>query len=274
MKAITRIQLQKMKQAGEKIAMLTAYDACFSTMQQRCGIDVILVGDSLGMVIQGKSSTIPVTIDDMVYHTQCVANASNQPIPLNESHSQQPLILADMPFMGCATIEAALQNSTQLMQAGAHMVKLEGKGWLQDTIQALDKGGIPVCAHLGLTPQSVNTLGGYKVQGRGDSAGHALIADAQALEKAGAAMILVECIPASLGKTLSQTLSIPVIGIGAGADCDGQVLVMHDMLGVTPGKPAKFVKNFMATSASIQDAFSQYRHEVKEGLFPGLEHCF
>ncbi len=254
--------------------MLTAYDACFATQQQSAGVDVLLVGDSLGMVLQGQESTVPVTIKDMVYHTRCVAQGLRNTSQQQPSSTSRPLIMADMPFMGCATLEKALNYSTKLMQAGAHMVKLEGEAWLTTAIQQLAQGGIPVCAHLGLTPQSVNTLGGYKIQGRGDDASQTLIQHALDVEAAGAAMLLVECIPANLGQTLSKKLSIPVIGIGAGPDCDGQVLVMHDMLGITPGKPARFVHNFMQGADTIQGAFAAYVSAVKSKTFPAEEHCF
>lgn len=263
MKKITLSTLNKMKQEGEKFTCLTAYDSTFAHALGAAGVETILVGDSLGMVIQGKESTVPVTVDEMVYHTKCVAQGA-----------QSSLILADMPFMGCATLDDALHNSAALMRAGAHVVKLEGTDWLAEPIYKLAQGGIPVCAHMGLTPQSVNKFGGYKVQGRGEEAGNQLVKDALAVQEAGAAILLVECIPSKLGKRLTETLEIPVIGIGAGPDTDAQVLVMHDMLGVTPGKTAKFVKNFMEETDSIQEAFELYVEEVKSGKFPGPEHGF
>ena len=263
-KNITISTLHKMKSDGNKIAVLTAYDSTFAHQQGLAGVEIILVGDSLGMVIQGKDSTVPVTIDEMAYHTACVTRGR-----------QGSLIMADMPFMGCQTIEATLSNSTELMQAGAHMVKLEGEAWLSDHIKALAQGGIPVCAHMGLTPQSVHKFGGYKVQGRDPESAKKMLHDALAVQEAGAAMLLVECIPSALGKELSKTLDIPVIGIGAGPDCDAQVLVMHDMLGVTPGKPAKFVRNFLANGiTTIPNAFEAYVKAVKDGSFPSSEHCF
>ena len=263
MKKITLSTLNKMKQEGEKFTCLTAYDSTFAHVLGAAGVETLLVGDSLGMVLQGNDSTVPVTVEDMVYHTQCVARGA-----------QQSLIFADMPFMGCATIDDTLHNSAALMRAGAHVVKLEGTEWLAEHIFRLAQGGVPVCAHMGLTPQSVNKFGGYKVQGRGEEAGNQLIKDALVVQEAGAAVLLVECIPSELGKRLTETLDIPVIGIGAGPDTDAQVLVMHDMLGVTPGKPAKFVKNFLAESNSIQEAFELYVKEVKAGTFPGPEHGF
>lgn len=262
MKKVTLTTLAKLKEAGEKFTMLTAYDATFAHLISGAGVEVLLVGDSLGNVLQGHDSTVPVTVADMAYHTQCVSRGN-----------QGSLILADMPFMGCATLEDTLHNSATLMRAGAHMVKLEGTGWLAEPIARLAEGGIPVCAHMGLTPQSVNKFGGYKVQGRGEDADK-LLADAVAVEKAGAAMLLVECIPSSLGKALTDTLSIPVVGIGAGPDTDAQVLVMHDMLGANTGKAASFVKNFLTEADSIQDAFSRYAQAVKDGSFPAPEHCF
>ena len=263
-KNITVSTLQKMKVDGEKFAVLTAYDSSFAYQQGLAGVEVILVGDSLGMVIQGKDSTLPVTIDEMAYHTACVVRGR-----------QGSLIMADMPFMGCQTLEATLENSTKLMQAGAHMVKLEGEAWLAEHIERLAKGGIPVCAHMGLTPQSVHKFGGYKVQGRDEQAAKQMVQDALTVQEAGAAILLVECIPSVLGKELSGTLDIPVIGIGAGSDCDAQVLVMHDMIGVTPGKPAKFVRNFLADGIStVPEAFEAFVKAVKDGSFPGPEHGF
>jgi len=263
MTKVSLSSLQAMKQRGEKIAMTTAYDACFAQVQAQAGVEVLLVGDSLGMVLQGNDSTVPVTIEQMAYHTRCVKQGAGN-----------ALILADMPFMGAATIEMCLSNCQQLMQAGAHMIKLEGDAWLAETIHQLARNGVPVCAHLGLTPQSVNVFGGYKVQGRGDVQAQALLAAAQQLEAAGAAMLLVECIPAELAQKLTKRSKIPVIGIGAGAHCDGQVLVMHDLLGITPGKPPRFVKNFLQDASSITAAFENYVKAVKEGSFPAAEHGF
>lgn len=263
MKSVTLSTLREYKSRGEKFSCLTSYDASFTQVMNAAGVETLLVGDSLGNVIQGQSSTLPVRIADMVYHTAAVARGN--------SHA---LILADMPFMSYVRLDDALDGARQLMQAGAHVVKLEGGAWLADTVVQLARGGIPACVHMGLTPQSVNVFGGYKVQGRGDAA-DALLAEAVALDKAGAAIILLECVPRELGRRVTQSVSCPVIGIGAGPDCDGQVLVMHDMLGLHQGKPARFVKDFMAESSSgIAGAFSAYVEAVKSGRYPAPEHCF
>ena len=261
---ITLTTLQNLKQKGEKIAMLTCYDATFAHTCCEAGVDVLLVGDSLGMVLQGHDSTLPVTTAEMAYHVASVKRGN-----------QDALILADLPFMANATLEQALNNSAQLMQAGAHMVKVEGALWLADSIRLLAERGIPVCAHMGLTPQSVNILGGYKVQGRNENQARQMRADAIALEQAGAAMLLLECVPSELATEITQAVKIPVIGIGAGSATDGQVLVIHDMLGLSlSGRAPKFVKNFMAGQDSIQSALAAYVNEVKAGTFPGAEHGF
>jgi 3-methyl-2-oxobutanoate hydroxymethyltransferase len=263
-KPVTLATLAKRKADGEKFTVLTTYDASFAALLSRCGVDVILVGDSLGMVLQGHGSTLPVSIDDMCYHVACVQRG-------NES----TLVMADLPFMGTASIEQCLAWSGRLMAAGAQMVKIEGGGWLSDTVRALKRCGIPVCAHLGLTPQSVNAFGGYKVQGRDEATAQAIIADAKALEAAGADVLLFECIPRALTKRILAEVRIPVIGIGAAPECDGQVLVLHDILGVSPGKPARFVKNFLAgRSDGIEGAVSAYVEAVRSGSFPAAEHCF
>jgi 3-methyl-2-oxobutanoate hydroxymethyltransferase len=256
-------QLMRMKAAGEKITSLTAYDASFAALFDNCGIEVILIGDSLGNVIQGHSTTIPVTVENMAYHTTCVANGS-----------KNALIIADMPFASYGDIHQALITARTLMQAGAHMVKLEGGHWVCEIIEHLVKQGIPVCAHLGLTPQSVNTMGGFKVQGKSKEAADQLILDAKKLEQAGAQLLVLEAIPASLGKEVTEKISIPTIGIGAGPDCSGQVLVMHDILGAFQGRQPKFVKNFLVGAQSIEEAIKAYRSEVKSGAFPAPEHCF
>lgn len=261
--AVTLRTLQQRKQNGEKFSVLTAYDACFARLISEAGIDVMLVGDSLGMVLQGHDSTLPVTTEQLAYHTAAVARGN-----------QGSLIMADMPFMSGATLERALTAAHALMQAGANMVKLEGAGWLADTISVLKRNGVPVCAHLGLTPQSVNAFGGYRVQGREQSDAERLIADARLLEQAGADVLLLECVPRAVTAELVRAVSVPVIGIGAGPECDGQVLVMHDMLGITPGKAARFVRNFAADSADIRAAFIAYDQAVKSGSFPAAEHCF
>ncbi|GAB5604533.1 3-methyl-2-oxobutanoate hydroxymethyltransferase [Sideroxyarcus sp. TK5] len=260
----TLTKLQAMHGRGEKIAVLTCYDASFATLLESNGVDVLLVGDSLGMVIQGRESTLPVTIEQMAYHTACVV-----------SGAQQAFVIADMPF-GTSQFSAreTFGYAVQLMQAGAEMVKLEGGAEMADTVAFLTSRGIPVCGHIGLTPQSVHQLGGYKVQGREDATALKLKKDALVLQKAGAAMLVLEAIPAVLGAAVTKQLSIPTIGIGAGADCSGQVLVLHDMLGVYPGRKARFVKDFMPGAASIADAVARYVAEVKAGTFPAKEHCF
>ncbi|MFN3714665.1 MAG: 3-methyl-2-oxobutanoate hydroxymethyltransferase [Alcanivoracaceae bacterium] len=260
---VTLRTLQQRKQSGEKFSVLTAYDACFSRLISEAGVDVMLVGDSLGMVLQGHDSTLPVTTEHLAYHTAAVARGN-----------QGSLIMADMPFMSGATLERALTAAHTLMQAGANLVKLEGAGWLAETIAVLKRNGVPVCAHLGLTPQSVNAFGGYRVQGREKSDAERLITDAKALEQAGADVLLLECVPRSVTAELVRAVSVPVIGIGAGPECDGQVLVMHDLLGITPGKAARFVRNFAADTGDIRAAFSAYDRAVKDRSFPAAEHCF
>jgi 3-methyl-2-oxobutanoate hydroxymethyltransferase len=260
----TLTRLQSMCGKGEKIAVLTCYDASFAGLLEQQGVDVLLVGDSLGMVVQGHETTLPVTLDDMVYHTACVARGS-----------KQAFIVGDMPF-GTFQIspERTFGHAAQLMAAGAQMVKLEGGEAMVETVRFLTGRGIPVCGHLGLTPQSVHQLGGYRVQGKETAAAEKLLEDAAALEQAGAAMIVLEAIPALLAAEITAALSIPTIGIGAGAACSGQVLVLHDMLDVYPGKKARFVKNFMSGSASIAEAVARYVAEVKDGSFPAAEHSF
>jgi len=250
--------LQKMKADNNKIAMLTAYDACFSYALEQAGVDVILVGDSLGMVIQGQESTLPVTVDNMVYHTANVVRGC-----------EQVFIIADLPFMSYANADQAISNAARLMaEGGAQMVKLEGGAVIADTIKQLTSRGIPVCAHLGLLPQSVHRLGGYRVQGRDDVSAQQLIDDAQILQDAGADILVLECVPAALAQQITQQLDIPVIGIGAGNDCDGQVLVIYDMLGLTPGKRPRFSHDFLADTGSIPAAISRYVDDVKSGAFP------
>lgn len=265
MKSVSLSTLRELKARGEKFTCLTSYDATFSHFMAEAGVETILVGDSLGMVVQGHDSTLPVTIADMAYHTAAVARGNKG----------RALVIGDMPFMSCVRQEDALAGARALMQAGAQMVKLEGGLWLKDTIVQLARGGIPSCVHMGLTPQSVNVFGGYKVQGRGDAA-ERLLAEAVELDQAGAALFVLECVPSELGRRISQAVSAPVIGIGAGPHCDGQVLVLHDMLGLCPGKPARFVKNFLAESddGSIPGAFRAYVSAVKAGRYPAAEHCF
>jgi 3-methyl-2-oxobutanoate hydroxymethyltransferase len=262
-KAVTVPSLLSMRPAGNKIVMLTCYDASFASLMDRCGVEVLLIGDSLGMVCAGHQSTLPVTLGEVAYHTASVARGN-----------KNALVLADMPFGTYATPEAAYNNAVQLMQAGAHMVKIEGGAWLADTVRFLTERGVPVCAHVGLTPQFVHQLGGYKVQGKTTEGADQMKVDAKALQDAGATLIVLEAIPSTLGKEVTDLLHIPTIGIGAGPDCSGQVLVMHDLLGVFPGRKARFVKNFMEGQTSIEAAVSAYVAAVKEGSFPGQEHCF
>lgn len=264
MKSVTLSTLRDLKSRGEKFTCLTSYDATFTHLMGEAGIETILVGDSLGMVVQGQDSTLPVTVADMAYHTAAVARGNKG----------RALVIADMPFMSCVRLEDALSGARTLMQAGAHLVKLEGGLWLKDTVVQLARGGIPSCVHMGLTPQSVNVLGGYKVQGRGE-ASERLLAEAIELDQAGTALFVLECVPTELGRRISQAVSAPVIGIGAGPHCDGQVLVLHDMLGMHTGKPARFVKNFLAESDDgIAGAFRAYVTAVKAGTYPAPEHCF
>ncbi|MBU0622922.1 MAG: 3-methyl-2-oxobutanoate hydroxymethyltransferase [Gammaproteobacteria bacterium] len=260
----TLSKLQSMRDKCEKIAVLTCYDASFATLLENNGVDVLLVGDSLGMVVQGRESTLPVTIEQMAYHTACVA-----------AGAQQAFIVADMPF-GTSQFSAreTFAHAVQLMQAGAEMVKLEGGAEMAETVAFLTSRGIPVCAHIGLTPQSVNQLGGYKVQGKTDAAAKKLLQDAKALQDAGAGMIVLEAIPATLGAQVTKQLHIPTIGIGAGAACSGQVLVVYDMLGIYPGRKARFVKDFMQGAGSVAQAVANYVAEVKSGKFPAAEHSF
>jgi 3-methyl-2-oxobutanoate hydroxymethyltransferase len=253
-----------MRGKGEKIAVLTCYDASFAALLEAQGVDVLLVGDSLGMVLQGHETTLPVTLDEMTYHTACVVRGS-----------RQAFIVADMPF-GTFQIspQEAFTHAEKLMVAGAQMAKIEGGAVMVETVRFLTSRGIPVCGHVGLTPQSVNQLGGYRVQGKESAAAQKLLEDAVGLEQAGAGMIVLEAMPALLAAEITAALSIPTIGIGAGAECSGQVLVLHDMLDIYPGKKARFVKNYMQGAASIADAVAAYVHEVKAGEFPGAEHGF
>lgn len=261
---ITLTTLLAHKRSGEKITMLTCYDATFAATAASAGIEVLLVGDSLGMVLQGHDSTLPVSIEDMAYHTAAVKRGN-----------KGALILSDLPFMATATTEQTYANCATLMRAGAHMVKLEGGAWLAEAVTGLAERGIPSCVHLGLTPQSVNVFGGYKVQGRGDEQAEKLKADALALEQAGAAMLLLECVPSPLAREISQAATIPVIGIGAGPDTDGQVLVLHDILGLSlSGHTPKFVRNFMQDANTINQAIENYAQAVKQGRFPASEHEF
>jgi len=264
-KPITLPELARMKREGNKIAMLTGYDASFAALEDRCGVDMILVGDSLGNVLQGKTSTLPVTMEQMVYHTECVG-------PIVE----RAMVVSDMPFGSYhESKEQAIRNATRLLAAGAEMVKLEGGAVMAETVHFMVERGIPVCAHIGLTPQSVHALGGYRVQGRDDTSAARMKADAHALEQAGATLMVLEMVPAGLAAEISRELTAcATIGIGAGRDCDGQVLVLHDMLGIYPGKKGRFVKDFMAEAQSIEGAVRAYVSAVKDGSFPGQEHCY
>ena len=260
----TLSKLQGMRGQGEKIAVLTCYDASFAALMEANGVDVLLVGDSLGMVLQGHDTTLPVGMRDMAYHTACVARGA-----------KQAFIVADMPF-GTSQIspQDTFAQAVQLMAAGAQMVKLEGGAEMVETVHFLTSRGIPVCGHIGLTPQSVHQLGGYRVQGKDDAAARRLLADALALQQAGAGLLVLEAMPATLAAEVTAQLSIPTIGIGAGAACSGQVLVVYDMLGIYPGKKARFVKDFMQGAGSIAQAVANYVAEVKTGTFPAAEHSF
>jgi 3-methyl-2-oxobutanoate hydroxymethyltransferase len=261
---VTPVTLQKMAGSDEKFAVLTCYDATFAAVLENAGVDVLLVGDSLGNVLQGDATTLSVTLQDMLYHTRCVARGSGK-----------ALIITDMPF-GSYQIspEQAFENAARIIAAGAHMVKIEGGRIMADTVQFLTRRGIPVCAHIGLTPQSVHQLGGYKLQGDTEKSAKQLLDDAKILEKSGASLLVMEVVPAKLAKKITQALSIPTIGIGAGADCSGQVLVLHDMLGLSQGKKPRFVKDFMQNAPSIPEAVANYIQAVKTGQFPGKEHEF
>ena len=263
-KRITLTDLHKLHRDGSKIAMLTGYDASFAALLENAGVDSILVGDSLGNVLQGHDTTLPVSLADMAYHMACVARGA-----------KCAFLIGDMPFGSYQeSVEQAFRNAAQLMAAGAQMVKLEGGVAFAPSTEFLVKRGVPVCGHLGLTPQSVHQLGGFRVQGKTVDAAKQLIEDALALERSGAGMIVLEAIPAKLAAEVTASLSIPTIGIGAGRDCSGQVLVLYDLLGIFPGKKAKFVRNFMDGANSIQQAVENYVHAVKDGSFPGPEHSF
>ena len=262
---VTLTELARMRTEGEKIAVLTCYDSSFAALLERNGVDVLLVGDSLGNVLQGHGSTLPVTLKQMAYHTGCVARGANR-----------PFLMADMPFGSYQESPAqAMRSAVVLMAAGAQMVKLEGGAYMAETVRFLVERGVPVCAHIGLTPQSVHQLGGYRVQGKSESGAAQMKADAHALEEAGAAMVVLEMVPATLAAELTAALTtMATIGIGAGKDCDGQVLVLHDMLGIYPGKTARFVRNFMVGATSIDDAVARYAAAVKDGSFPAAEHTY
>ncbi|ACA88061.1 3-methyl-2-oxobutanoate hydroxymethyltransferase [Shewanella woodyi] len=263
MSKITSSTLLKFKQEGKKFTALTAYDASFASAFDSEGVDVLLVGDSMGMVLQGHDDTLPVSVEDIAYHTRCVRRGI-----------KRSLLISDMPFMSYATPEQAMRNATALMQAGANMVKVEGGHWLLETVTMLTERGIPVCAHLGLTPQSVHVFGGFKVQGRDADNAQRILDEAKALEAAGAQLLVVECIPAALAQTISEALTIPVIGIGAGAGTDGQILVMHDVLGISSGYIPRFSKNYLKQTGEIREAIRAYIDEVEKGVFPGSDHTF
>ncbi|MDX2350620.1 MAG: 3-methyl-2-oxobutanoate hydroxymethyltransferase [Porticoccus sp.] len=262
MKTVTINTLNTLKEQGEKFPVITAYDASFARLIEHAGIEVVLVGDSLGNVIQGHDSTVPVTMDDMIYHVEAVCRGNSK-----------SLVIADLPFMAYATEEQTMENAALLMQAGAHMVKLEGGAWLEETVLMLSERGIPVCGHLGLTPQSVNKLGGYKVQGRDDQSAEKMVLDAHLLEEAGVDILVLECVPTALAQQITNELSIPVIGIGAGPNTDAQVLVIYDMLGISSRLP-KFSKNFLTETGDVETALKAYAKEVRSGAFPQPEHSF
>ncbi|MBQ0798368.1 MAG: 3-methyl-2-oxobutanoate hydroxymethyltransferase [Porticoccaceae bacterium] len=262
MKAVTINTLNDIKHAGEKFAVLTAYDSAFARQVELAGIEALLIGDSLGNVVLGYDSTVPVSMDDMVHHTAAVTRGNSK-----------SLLIADLPFMAYATPEQTLSNSARLMQAGAQMVKLEGGEWLCPSVRMLADRGIPVCGHLGLTPQSFNKLGGYRVQGRDEAGAEQIVLDARRLQDAGADLLVLECVPTQLATRITKALTIPVIGIGAGPNTDAQVLVLYDMLGISPRVP-KFTHNFLAETGDIQGALMAYAEAVRSGTFPRPEHSF
>ncbi|MEO0421490.1 MAG: 3-methyl-2-oxobutanoate hydroxymethyltransferase [Pseudomonadota bacterium] len=261
---VTLSTLREFKRKGEKFTSLTAYDASFAARVDGAGVDVVLVGDSLGMVVQGYDSTVPVTVDDIIYHSKAVARGLHR-----------AFLMADMPFMSYTSPDVALENAIRLMQlGGAQMVKLEGNARQLEVVEHLASRDIPVCAHLGLRPQSVHKIGGFRVQGREDDAGQAMVDDALALQNAGADIVLLECVPSPLGARITQALEVPVIGIGAGPDVDGQILVLYDILDITPGRKPRFTQNFMAGAPSIPDALAAFVDAVRSGRYPAEEHCF
>lgn len=263
MSKITTASLLKMKQDDQKITAITAYDASFAKLFDDEGAHVLLIGDSLGMVLQGGQDTLAVSVDEMVYHTRCVARGASN-----------ALIIADMPFMSYATPEQTYQTAARLMAAGARMVKMEGGDWLCDSIRHLTRNGVPVCGHLGLTPQSVHVFGGFKVQGRDEYQAQEIYRQALCLQKAGIQLLVLECVPVALAERITKALRIPVIGIGAGPATDGQILVMHDAFGITSGYVPKFTKNFLAETGDMHAAIRLYVQQVSEGTFPGPEHSF
>lgn len=263
-KPVTLPDLHKMKTGGEKIACLTAYDACFAALEDRAGVDLILVGDSLGMVVQGHDTTVPVTVDDIVYHSRCVARVL-----------QRAFLVADLPFLSFADKAQAVAAAARLMrEGGAKMVKLEGDEAQVEVVEHLASQGVPICAHMGLKPQLVHKLGGYKVQGRDAGAAEAMLRNARLLEEAGADILLLECVPRELGARIARQSKVPVIGIGAGPDTDGQILVVHDALDLTVGRKPRFVRNFMDGAGTVPAALERYVGAVRECVFPAAEHCF
>lgn len=261
-KAVTINTLRKLKGSGEKFVVIALYDAHMAAMAQKCGVEVVLIGDSLGMTVLGYDSTLPVTMEHMIYHVEAVARGNSK-----------SLIIGDLPFMTYATPEDAMRNSARIMQAGAQMIKIEGGAWLADTVAMLAERGIPVCAHLGLTPQSVNKFGGFRVQGRSEDDAEKILADAKLLAQAGADLLVLECVPAALAAKITAAVDIPVIGIGAGKETDAQVLVINDILGLTE-QPPKFSKNFLLEANDIAGAMQKYVSDVKSGIFPGEENIF
>jgi 3-methyl-2-oxobutanoate hydroxymethyltransferase len=265
-KKVTLSSLQKLKEQGKKFACITAYDATFAQIASTQGIEVLLVGDSLGMVVQGHDSTLPVTMEDILYHLRMVQRGN-----------AGALLMGDMPFMSYYSEGLTLENAAQLIRNGAHIVKLEGGAWIAASARLLVERGIPVCAHMGLTPQSINRFGGFRVQGRDPEQAQSMLDEARLLEEAGASLLLLEAVPLQLARRITESLRIPVIGIGAGPHVDGQIMVMHDLLGITPAdiKTPKFVKNFLGESKNgIPGAFAAYAEAVKNGSFPDLKHSY
>lgn len=263
-KPVTLSDLGRMKAEGEKIACLTAYDASFGALEDRAGVDVILVGDSLGMVIQGADTTVPVSVDAMVYHSRAVA-----------AGVYRPFLIADLPFLSYATKHQALETSRRLMQEGAaQMVKFEGGEIQAEVVEHLSARGVPVCGHIGLQPQLIHKMGAFRVQGRDEGAAEAMVRDARILEEAGADLLLLECVPSVLGAEITANAGVPVIGIGAGPDVDGQILVVYDILGISPGRKPRFVKDFMTDADDVESAVGDYVRAVKSGTYPAPEHGF
>jgi 3-methyl-2-oxobutanoate hydroxymethyltransferase len=262
-KAVTLPALLAMRATGEKIAMLTCYDASFASLMDRCGVDILLIGDSLGMVCQGHDSTLPVTVADVAYHTASVVRGR-----------KNAFVLADLPFGTYGTLQQAYDSCAALMRAGAQMIKIEGGEWLAETVRFLTERGIPVCAHIGLTPQFVHQLGGYRVQGKTDEGAEQLKRDALALQEAGAAMVLLEAVPAALGREVTGILQVPTIGIGAGPDCDGQVLVLHDLLGLNDRFKPKFLRRYAELAGDVRSAVGRFAEDVRGGRYPDTDHSF